>query len=329
MPRTTTAVLLTTACLALTACGTAQDTALTPAATAGSTGTPSSAATRAPAKAGTGTDAYTVVSDVEAHAALGRDAADIRALLAPAKDGGAVNWAAVGTLFREGKASKKGDGSFRTLAALSPDSAAVPLVESALVGGDGRSDAARAQQVDKGMVVILAEKVIGELEAAAEKVAKNELDPATGAAHNVDEAYAFFLAEGQGPAATADKREKGELIGKVRAPIVAALTAAQAGAVAGDAGALTTATVQTQSALDYLFYLAVHRYLGHEGDAVQQAEGGAFYLGIAPRVRAASPAADAAIVATLAGGDTAAGRTALNSAEVVTALGLRPDQLQP
>jgi hypothetical protein len=205
----------------------------------------------------------------------------------------------------------------------------VPLVESALAGGDGRTDSVRSQQVDKGMVVILAEKVVGELKAASEKVTKGEPDPAKGAPHNVDEASAFFVAEGEGPAATADKREKGELAGKVRAPIVAALTAAQEAAVAGDAAALTTATGKAQSALDYLFYLAVHRYLGHEGDAVQQAEGGAFYLGIAPRVRTASPAADAAILATLNGGDTAAGRTALNSPEVVTALGLRPDQLQP
>lgn len=85
----------------------------------------------APAKAGTPTDAYTVVSDVDPHAALGRDLAAIRVLLAPAKEGGTVDWAAIGTLFREGKASKKGDGSLRTLASLSPDSAAVPLVESA------------------------------------------------------------------------------------------------------------------------------------------------------------------------------------------------------
>jgi hypothetical protein len=89
---------------------------------------------------------------------------------------------------------------------------------------------------------------------------------------------------------------------------------------------LTAATAQAQAALDHLFYLAVHRYLEHEGDEVKQAEGSAFYLGIAPRVKAAAPDADAAIRATLAGGDTAAGRAALDSPGVFAALGLRADQ---
>jgi hypothetical protein len=64
----------------------------------------------------------------------------------------------------------------------------------------------------------------------------------------------------------------------------------------------------------------------HEGDEVKQAEGGAFYLAIRPRVRAAAPAADAAILKTLAGGATATGRAALSSPEVFAALGLRADQ---
>jgi hypothetical protein len=316
---TTAAALIAAAALTLTACGGAEDTATTPAAATSSA--PSPAADAA------GADVYAAGSDVTAHAAIGGDVARIRELLAPAKEGGTVDWAAIGTVFREGGSSTKSDGSMRTLATLSPDSAAVPLVEAALAGPAELSDAARAQQVDKGMIVILAEKVIGELESAAAKVAKGETDAAKGAPHNVDEAYAFFVAEGQGPAATADKREKSpELAGKVRAPIVDGLVAAQAAAGAGDAAALEAATAQTQAALDHLFYLAVHRYLDHEGDEVKQAEGGAFYLAIAPRVKAAAPAADATILATFAGGDTAAGRAALNSPEVFSALGLTPEQ---
>lgn len=318
MRTTTAAALLAAAALTLTACGGAEDTATTPAA---ATGSAPSAAPEA-----TSTDAYTAGSDVTAHAAIGGDVAKIRELLAPAKDGGTVDWAAIGTVFREGGSSTKSDGSVRTLATLSPDSAAVPLVEAA-VAGSNLSDAARAQQVDKGVIVILAEKVIGELESAAAKVVKGETDAAKGAPHNVDEAYAFFVAEGQGPAATADKREKSpDLAGKVRKPIVDGLVAAQTAAGAGDAAALEAATAQTQAALDHLFYLAVHRYLDHEGSDVKQAEGGAFYLAIAPRVKAAAPAADAAILATFAGGDTAAGRAALNSPEVFTALGLAAEQ---
>ena len=70
----------------------------------------------------------------------------------------------------------------------------------------------------------------------------------------------------------------------------------------------------------------MHRYLDHEGDEVKQAEGGAFYLALAPRVAAAAPAAHEAILATLAGGDTATGRAALNNPEVFTALGLTEAQ---
>lgn len=315
-----TAALVVAAGLSLAACG-ASDSASQPA--ADTAATPTSAAPSAPAAA----DAYATGSDVTPHAAIGGDVATIRTLLAAAKDGQPVDWTGVGARFRDGGASKKGDGSVRTLAALSPDSAAVALVESAVAGRDGASDAARAQSVDKGIIVILAEKVVSELGSAAAKVDKGATDPAKGAPHNVDEAYAFFVADGQGPAATADKREKApELVGKVRKPVVDALVTARAAAQTGDVAALEAATARTQSALDHLFYLAVHRYLGHEGDAVEQAEGSAFYLGIQPRVRAASPAADAAIVATLADGDTVAGRAALDSPEVFAALGLRADQ---
>lgn len=322
--RTISAAVVAAAVLTLAACGTVDVTArpaAAPSAADAASTSPSASASVAP-------DAYRTVSEVGPHAAIGADLAAIRALLAPAKDGGKVDWSAVGRVFREGGASKKGDGSIRTLAALSPDSAAVPLVDTALAGTAPGSDAARAQQVDKGIIVILAAKVVGELESAAEKVGKGEIDPEKGAPHNVDEAYAFFVADGQGPAATADKREKKpELAGKVRQPVVEAFMAAQSAALAGDAAGLTAATVGAQSALDYLFYLAVHRYLDHQGDEVAKAEGDAFYLGISPRVTAASPAADTAILATLAGtGDAQTGRAALDSPEVFTALGLGADQ---
>jgi hypothetical protein len=273
------------------------------------------AAPKAPA-AGTG---YTTVSDVSAHAAIGGDAAKIRELLAPAKDGGTVDWAAVNEVFTKGGASKKGDGSFRTLGALAEDHAATDAVTTAIAGGP--SDAVRAQAVDKGITVILADKVIGELAAAAEKVAAKELDPKSGAPHNVDEAWAFFTAQDQGPALTADKRAKDfGLEGKVREPILTALTAAKTAAAAGDAAALERATADVRGGLDFVFYLATHKYLHHGGDPVKQAEGATFYLGIADRVKAASAASDTAIRATFAGGDTAAGRAALHRPEVLTAL---------
>jgi hypothetical protein len=319
--RTTTAALATLAALSLTACGGSDEQALTPASAAGST--PSAAVSPAPSPV---PDAYTTGSDVTTHGAIGGDVKAVRDLLAPAKEGGPVDWEAVRAVFTTGGASVRGDGTVRTLATLFPDSAAVPAVEAALGGTSGLSDAARAQQVDKGMVVILTEKVIGELEAAQDKAAKGETDPAEGAPHHVDEAYAFFVADGQGPAATADKREKApQLVGKVRAPIVAGLAAAQTAAAAGDATALAAATARTQAAFDHLYYLAVNRYLGETGE-VELAEGGAFYLAIQPRVRAAVPAADTAITKGLAGGDLAAAKAALNSDAVFAALGLTAAQ---
>lgn len=269
-----------------------------------------------PVAGGTG---YTAGSDVTAHAAIGVDAAKIRELLKPAKAGGQVDWAAISTVFTEGGGSKKGDGSLRTLDSLAGDHPATAAVTAAIAGG--ASDAVRAQHVDKGLTVILADKVLGELAAAAEKVSAKELDPKKGAPHNVDEAWAFFIAQDQGPASTADKRAKDfSREGKVREPIIAALAAAQAAAASGDAAALEKATADVQAGLSYVFYLATHKYLDHGGDAVKQAEGAAFYLGVADRVKAASAAADQAIRATFAGGDTAAGRAALHQPKVLTAL---------
>lgn len=290
------------------------------------TGCAADKTTAGPAKtAAAASGGYAAVSDVTSHAAIGGDAAKIRDLLAPAKNGGQVDWAAITTVFSKGGASVKGDGSYRTLAGLAGDHAATAAVTKALSGGT--SDAVRAQQVDKGITVILAAKVLGELEAAAEKVAANEVDPQKGAPHNVDEAWAFFTAQDQGPALTADKRAKDfGLEGKVREPILAALTAARTAAAAGDTAALERATADVRSGLDYVFYLATHKYLDHGGDAVKQAEGAAFYLAIADRVRSADASAHQAIEATFAGGDTTAGRAALHQPAVLEALGVEDAQ---
>jgi hypothetical protein len=196
----------------------------------------------------------------------------------------------------------------------------VAVVEAAIAGGP--SDAVRAQRVEKGLTVLLARKVVDELAAAADKVADGKTAPADGAPHNVDEAWAFFTAKGQGPAATAEKRAADfKREGKVREPITAALTEAQKAAGAGDKGALATASEQVRIGLDYVFYLATYKYLAAD-DAVGRAEGAAFYLGIQPRVKAADAAADSAITAAFESGDEAAGRAALHRAPVLAALGV-------
>ncbi|HVE45197.1 MAG TPA: hypothetical protein VNA57_00420 [Acidimicrobiales bacterium] len=273
-----------------------------------------------------GEDGYKPVSDVAPHTAIGTDFAKVKDLLAPAKEGKPVDWAAVRTVITEGGASKRSDGSNRTFEKLvdAPDVVAVVL---GAVDGTGASagapDTVRAQRVEKGITVLLAAKVRDELGAAAEKVEAKNLEPDDGAPHNVDEAWAFFTAGGNGVAVTADKRAADfKREGKVREPIVAGLVAAQAAATRGDSAALEQATVEVGERLNYVFYLATHKYLDTGGDAVKRAEGESFYLGIQPTVKSASAAADGAIVAAFASGDAAAGRSALHQPAVLEALGV-------
>lgn len=305
--RSTVPALLISA-LALTACGgNATEAADHPTPTA-------TASTAAPTSV-----EYVAGSDVASHAAIGVDVAGIRELLEAAEKGKPVDWAAVEHLFTKGGGSKKSDGTFRTLAGLAKEHPATAAVTAAIAGG--ASEVIRAEQVDKSMTVILAAKALDELSSAAEKVAAKELDPKEGAAHSVDEAWAFFVAQEQGPALTADKRGK-DFNTELRKPVLAALAAARDAALAGEAAALTAATGKVEAALNHVFYLAVYKYLGHDGDTVKQAEGSTFYLALAAKVKSADAAADTAIRAALAGGETATGRAALNRPVVLTALGL-------
>ena len=290
----------------------------------------------APANGGTvsaGDELFTPVSDVSSHAAIGEDIAAIKALLDVAKEGQPVDWAAVDTLFTEGEASLEGDGTPRSMATLvETDAAAVVVAEiDAAIAGSGAAaglpDAERAQLVDKGMSVLLGLKVSNELAAANTKVAAGETDRESGAPHNVDEAWAFFTADGNGLASTATKRAADfDKDGQVTEPVLEALTAAQTAAIDGDAAAFATASADTQSALNYIFYLATFKYLDSADDPIARAEGQAFYWSIQPIVAAAAPDADAAIVAALASGDAATGRAALNQPAVLEALGLTADQ---
>jgi hypothetical protein len=265
---------------------------------------------------------YVPVSDVTSHAAIGQDAAAARAAMEPAEEGGLVDWTAVAAAIEKGGASVKGDGTVRTIAALAEDHPALAAVNAALTGnGDAP---VRRQQVDKGITVLLAAKVADELDAAAEKLADGNTDKEEGAPHNVDEAWAFFVAEDQGPAVTADKRAADfGLEGKVREPIIDALTDAQQAAIAGDEEAYTEAADQVRAGLNYVFYLATYKYLDHEADdTVHKAEGMSFFLGIQPLLEAEASDAAEAIAAAYTDADTQAGRAALNSPASIQALGL-------
>lgn len=271
------------------------------------------AATAAPA---TEAAAYTPVFEVEAHAAIGEDVAEIKALLGPAAEGGEADFEQVGEIWSEGRNSKKDDGSARTLAGFAEGSDVAARVEDAIAGDGEAADldpAQRRQWIEKGISAALALKVLGELDAAAEKVEAGETDPAEGAPHNVDEAWAFYEAGGEGLASTAEKRAADfGLDGEVNERVLAALAAAQDAAEAGDAEALAQAREQVRAGLNRVFSLAVKKYLveGAE-DEVAAAEGLAFSWGL----QGLSDDARAAIEAGFgADGDATAAAEALDGA---------------
>jgi hypothetical protein len=224
-------------------------------------------------------EGYAAVSDVSAHAAVGKDIAAIRSALDSA------DFETAAQIWSEGRNSKKDDGTMRTLAGFVEDHPVGAQVSDALAGaGDAAQlpDEQRAQWVDKGMIAALEVKVLGELDAALEKARAGETDAAEGAPHNVDEAWAFFTAGGEGLSATAAKRAADfGLAGEVVEPVLAALRTAQAAAKDGDPGDLLAARDEAEGALNLIFALAVTKY-ANEGieDPTARAEGLAFSWGL-------------------------------------------------
>ena len=270
------------------------------------------------------TTGYTPVSDVTSHAAIGGDFATIKKQLASAKDARPVDWPAVRAGFTTGGASKKGDGTTRTLAGLVKAPDVVAHVTSALDGGDG-TDTVRAQRVEKGITALLYLKVLDETEAAKTKLADGNTRREDGAPHNVDEAWAFYTANGDGVQSTAQKRAA-DFKKPLDESVLAALTDAQSAAVSGDRAAFDAAQASLRSSLNQVFYLATYKYLDTGGDAVKRAEGESFFLAITPIVSKAAPDASAAVLIAFASGDAGAGRAALNRPDVLDALGLDTSQ---
>jgi hypothetical protein len=252
---------------------------------AATTAAPAAAAAQ-PAAAGT----YEPVSDVSSNAAIGKDVAAIRALLEPTEAGAKPDFTAAAEIWSKGKFSVNGEGENRTLAGFVDKHPAETGVADALAGtgsAAGLTGKARVEMVDKGMIVALKVHALSEFEGAKEKLAAGELDPAEGAAHNVDEVWAYFDAEGEGVSATAAKRaadfglDKDELGNDVAAGV----SAAQAAVTAKDAKALDAAAETTRGAMNRIFALAVKKY-AVEGakDDTARAEGLAFSWGLVGEV---------------------------------------------
>lgn len=165
---------------------------------------------------------YEYASDVSAHRLVTEDVCRINELL----DEDPIDFDAVADVYREGGSSVNADGSVRTLAGFAAATdrlhgvddyygTETPLddwVTSALDGTgifEGQSDAVRRQGAQKGIQnQIMIAWVVHELETALAKAADGDLEPASGAPHNWDEAWAFYhgAEPGCAPYATANSR---------------------------------------------------------------------------------------------------------------------------
>lgn len=272
---------------------------------------------------------YSPVSDVTQHARVALDVCAINELLPD--DGTAIDYDAVLAVYEEGGSSTNSEGAPRTIrgfATTERDEAlwstyaehyADPLwldtyTLSAIEGSgafEGEPDLVRRQGIQKGIRnATMVAWMFHELVAAVDLVADGDVDPAEGAPHRWDEAWAFYHgAEPDcAPYATADSR--GENFGTGTAVNEAILAAMQEGLQAtldGDAAAAQAAVDEIVRQVTITYAQATIRYAAQmeaavaEGDAegarVQQAEGGAFWRVIEPLVAAADPEAATAITA--------------------------------
>ena len=247
------------------------------------------AATQTPAAATAKTTAastYTPTSDVKGNAAIGKDVAEIRALLEP-KAGATPDYKAIDEIWSKGKNSAKSDGTNRTLASFVEGHPVLGHVDAAIAGtgiAQGLSDEQRAQMIDKGMIVTLKVHALDEFAGAKQKLEAGELDPQEGAVHNVDEVWAYFDAEGEGVGATAVKRTKdfGLAEHEIGNDVIAAVEAARDAVEAKDAAALDAAAEDARGAMNRVFALAVKKYSveAAKDDPKARSEGLAFSWGL-------------------------------------------------
>lgn len=201
------------------ASGSGSGSASAPASGSGSASAPASDAATGVAAADGG---YLYASDVSAHRLVTQDVCEINTLL----DADPIDFEAVATIYRDGAHSVNSDGSVRTIAGFATAGdrlhgldeyygTETPLddwVTSALDGTgifEGQSDAVRRQGVQKGIQnQVMVAWVVHELNTALAKAADGDVDPASGAPHNWDEAWAFYhgAEPGCSPYATANSR---------------------------------------------------------------------------------------------------------------------------
>jgi hypothetical protein len=321
-----------------------------------------------PPPVGAGDEIYQPISDVAQHAKLAKDAADVVVLF----ESSPVDYDAIRAICEKGKNSPNPDGTFRTLRgfAKSPDRAK-EFPEAAATFGSPTflddelaaaldasgaaaewSDSQRMQAVKNGANRIFYHLSIHELKSSLAKFKDGNVEPAAGAPHNWDEAWAYYVgppdaagARPYGLAATAIKLE--ESFGKQGQVDRAARQAMADGLqalVQRDAAAVEAANKKILSRFNAIFYLATASSLNDvlqataSGDSKQadahQVAGITSYRTIQPIVAAADADADTKIKGYFAaeGGSLTeqsrdAALAALNQPRVIAALMLEADDL--
>lgn len=233
---------------------------------------------------------------------------------------GPIEYDAVSAIYLDGGNSQSGDG-YRTIAGFAGSERDEPIwndyvayygdpawldtfVTSAIDGTgpfEGEPDAVRRQGIQKGIQnQIMIAWTVHELVAAGAKAQAGEFDPASGAPHNWDEAWAFYhgAEPGCSPYATADKRGADFGTGEaVNTAILEAMIEGREALLASDAATASAAADEVLRQVTITYVQATIKYATNmdnavdEGDAdsarVQQAEGWAFYRVIEPLIAAA------------------------------------------
>ncbi|HUG85888.1 MAG TPA: FEA1-related lipoprotein, partial [Euzebya sp.] len=232
-----------------------------------------------------------------------------------------IDFDAVAAIYAEGGSSVNSDGSIRSLGGFATAEdrlhglaehygTATPLddfITSALEGTgpfEGAADAGRRQGVQKGIQnQVMVAWTVHELNAALEKAAAGEFDPAEGAPHNWDEAWAFYHGAEPGCSAYATGDKRAENFGTVGADgttalaneaILTAMNAGRDALLAEDAEGAAAAAEEVERNLVIIYSQAAIRYASVVSDdvaagdlesaATHQAEGLSFFRVIAPIV---------------------------------------------
>jgi hypothetical protein len=267
---------------------------------------------------------YTSVSDVVSHNQVPADIGDIVRLLAVAKEGGLVDYAAVAGIYREGLHSIKQKGTVRSLRSFAanekrfinyfPQAVAYynspkflnAFIISAIAGHNMFASAphkARAQAINSGLLSLMKYWVQFKLASAAQKAANDNFKPANGAPSNWDEAFALYY----GPEGKFSLYALGEALSNsfklkesINLAILAAFREGQAKLIGGQSADAEKNTIITQ--LNRTFWLGLLQAAtemsaslaagDHDQARAAQAKGQAFYFVLAPTLARISPETD-------------------------------------